>query len=141
MMVVVAGCFTACSSDNDDDDGDGGNSKSLIVGRWILTEAYDSNGETVKLRLEDDGEGLEFDEDGFFAYHYGGYTLGKTWQKIWRRADYTYTGTYTFDGSILSVKYSDENEIRRGPVKSLTKNKLKFENKDGSVVVFERFTK
>ncbi len=138
MMVLVAGCFTACSSDDDDSDGGGGSSKSLIVGRWILTEAYDSNGETMKLRLEDDGEGFEFDTGGTFTFYYGGYRLGKSWKDIWDDDDCRMTGTYSLDGDRLILHV--EGTTGSHTILSLTKDRLKIRNSHNQVVIYERFS-
>ena len=88
MMIFIEGCFSACNND-DNFENDEGFTKSMILGRWISTECYDSDGNAItSYENEIDGFGIEFDSDGTFVYYDGGYTLGGNWQDIWDRGQH-----------------------------------------------------
>ena len=141
MMVLVASCFTACSSDDDDSDGGGGSSKSLIVGRWILTEKYNSDGSPKSYLAATDGEGYDFDMDGTYRYFYGGYRLGGSWQDIWENRYYYEIGTYTVKGNTIYLKVKDEEDSYEYQldISSMNKNEMKT-IEDGKIFVWKRFS-
>ena len=102
MMVLVAGCFTACSNSSDDDGEDGnGNYKKMIIGRWLLTEIIDSEGNPISYKTYYDGEGVEFDSNGSFTLYGGGYKLGGSWAEIWEDKEDRVYGNYSIEGNRL----------------------------------------
>ena len=142
MMVLVASCFTACSNSSDDDGedgGGGGNYKDMIIGRWLLTEAFDSEGNTISFSVKEDGFGFEFDSSGTFTYYYGGYDLnnGKSWAKIWDNGQDRDFGTYRIEGNSLNYKVSDGSSSFT--IVNLTKDRLKL-RQHGTTFSLDRFS-
>lgn len=103
LVAAVAACnFTACK---DDDDKDDRNSAAALVGTW-------SNNETAETLT------ITFSADGRFVETY-------SYQAITE----TDSGTYTYDGMILTLKY-DDGEVETYPIvitgKTFTMNDIVY---------------
>ena len=149
MMIFIEGCFSACNND-DNFENDEGFTKSMILGRWISTECYDSDGNAItSYENEIDGFGIEFDSDGTFVYYHGGYTLGGNWQDIWELKYLRRTGTYTIskssEGDRVDFIFNDDdnghlNKTASILILSLNNNRMKSRGMDNKIWVFERFS-
>lgn len=138
MMVLVAGCFTACSSDDEESEG---SPKNILYGRWLLTEKYNSDGSPKSYLAATDGEGYDFGKDGTYRYFYGGYRLSGSWLDIWENRHYYEIGTYTVKGNTIYIKVEDEEDSYEYQldIYSMDKNEMKT-IEDGKIFVWERFS-
>ena len=107
-MVLVCTGLLSCSSDNDDKVEEGNNYKSLIIGKWELSNRTSKHTH------------LEFKSNGTFSY-----TSSK-------EADYEQHGEFKIDGDILYQHFSRENDWEMSKILLLNSMTLTMQNFDGA---------
>ena len=133
MMVLVAGCFTACSSDDDDSEV----SPSRIVGTWILTmrEEYKNN-EMTSSKTYPDQYGymyrLTFQENGTLNCERKNndtswYETENLAGNYFKYKDDFEAGKYELVGDVLYEIGSGNSRSNYATVKTLTKKQLVLE--------------
>lgn len=124
MMVLVASCFIACSSDDDGDGGGGSASASKIEGTWNLIHfAKDKNGSKadrdIPTGFVDGAYRITFKRDGTYVAQIYEEDEG------WRNSSYylsSSTGEWEVSGSTLYMK--DDYEADLYEIKSFNGKKM-----------------
>lgn len=129
MMVLVASCFTACSSDDDGDEGGGSASASKIEGTWNLTnskgsECGDSWDKKIPTSYTGGAYRVTFKSDGTFLaekYYGDDYYGHEGWNPSAEYLEYS-SGKYEVEDGILYLKGSYDAELYK--IKSFSGSKM-----------------